>query len=356
MIENIKRLVNEHHTLIVVIVAVLVICFLYWWFCCKDRNMISEQVKIRGGYPKRDKKEYVKTDSGEILAFDSLGFEFTDNNHPFYTLNSAGEKFILGPGNSFLEEYIDYISKDFLNIVDPDDSDGSKKVKRNLVTVFKEPMSFFSLTNGNTTNTGLSTLRTNNEEREKIIDSVNEFHFENILRENLYKKIGDEYKLILESYKKLVKFIKGHIMGYVDEVTFLGQPAFVADNQDHKGDGHLLGNTRFSPNIHFTPGSNVYKNCEDKIREWYSSTYKGFFNKFYYNFVTFNGSVVTSSIIKFYDNRLEIGNQIIDSEDHLLKDNYVQYLKNATFNKDWWVKHYSKWEKICQYCKRKSPP
>ena len=46
MIENIKRIVNEHHTLIVVIIAALVICFLYWWFCCKDRPSTN---KANGG-------------------------------------------------------------------------------------------------------------------------------------------------------------------------------------------------------------------------------------------------------------------------------------------------------------------
>lgn len=46
MIENIKQLVNEHHTLIVVIIAVLVICFIYWLFCCKDRSSAN---KTNGG-------------------------------------------------------------------------------------------------------------------------------------------------------------------------------------------------------------------------------------------------------------------------------------------------------------------
>ena len=47
MIENIKRIVNEHRTLKVVIIGVLVICFIYWWFCCKDS---VPKNKVRGGF------------------------------------------------------------------------------------------------------------------------------------------------------------------------------------------------------------------------------------------------------------------------------------------------------------------
>ena len=96
MIENIKRIVNEHRTLIVIIIAVLVICFLYWWFCCKDRPVAN---KVKGGGLSRIVLQLGKELREWIGVFVNYNTQF-----PFYMLNFNGDH-LVDNSNDFMNKF-----------------------------------------------------------------------------------------------------------------------------------------------------------------------------------------------------------------------------------------------------------
>lgn len=69
--------------------------------------------------------------------------EFMDPRNKFYTLNEVGEEYALSKTNNVLENHIEYISKYILIINNENDYDIAKR-KRNLSTLFKEPLSFLN--------------------------------------------------------------------------------------------------------------------------------------------------------------------------------------------------------------------
>lgn len=94
--------------------------------------------------------------------------------------------------------------------------------------------------------------------------------------------------------------------GYLDEVSFIGQPAFFAEPEVPNLTKENCIGTRFSPHTHFTKGSGVYKACKNFLRDWYTNTFDDFFVKHYFNKINVNEEQLTEACIDCYTYRSKI--------------------------------------------------
>ena len=231
MIENIKRIINEHRTLVVVIIGVLVICFIYWWFCCKDS---IPKNKVRGGTAVT---KVCYLGPGKI-PFKCLGLEINSN---FFVLNEEGRGVVKTVSDLF-NTYILYVNH-YTNC-------NFEKDSLSLPNLVKKPYHFFNkfARSGSAIinlipNERLSKKNPNPARRGEHIASVTCFDFETCL------ECADVSvrKNIVGSYTKLYNFVNTYFHRYFDNVNFIGQPSISASDDGSDGNESVVL-TKISPN------------------------------------------------------------------------------------------------------------
>ena len=247
MIDNIKRLVNEHHTLMVVIIGVLVICFLYWWFCCKDRPSTN---KVKGGGVSYERAFYVKN-----CNYKSIFVTISSLEYPFFVLNDLGEKELLKNADffkqfqAFFDDFStnDCILKTMLKGPSYFLSDDWKRMKR----FFKlGPKMFGQIKNGEFKSTIMNGSNFNISAYLKNINGFGEAYIELV---NVFNDIGN-----------------------VSSVSLIGQLAVKPTSTQ----GEIHHGLECSLNEKNQLNGNVYEICKKYVREWYSDNIKNQFKKF----------------------------------------------------------------------------